>query len=60
MNRPAVLLGSPKPPAAAAVVARFGPILGKRFAAANRPLLEQAHLACTGLKRSAAGIRGHG
>lgn len=42
------------------MVARFGPILGKRFATANRPLLEQAHLACTGLRRNATSIRGHG
>lgn len=61
MTRPAtVLLGSPKRPAAGAVVARFGPILGQRFARNNRPLLEQAYLAHRGLKRWATTIRGRG
>jgi len=61
VTRPAsVLVGSPARPAAGAVVARFGPILGQRFARANRPLLEQAWLAHRGLKRWATTIRGRG
>ena len=55
-----VLVGSPKRPSAAAVTAKFGPILGKRFASANLPLLGQAHAAYTGLRRWVATIRGRG
>lgn len=57
---PSVLMRTPKRPGPGAVVSRFGPILGKRFATANRPLLEQAHIAYTGLRRWAATIRGRG
>jgi nanoRNase/pAp phosphatase (c-di-AMP/oligoRNAs hydrolase) len=42
------------------VVARFEPVLGKRFARANLPLLEQAHSAYSGLKRHAKSIHGRG
>jgi nanoRNase/pAp phosphatase (c-di-AMP/oligoRNAs hydrolase) len=55
-----VLLASPRRPSASAVVAKFGPVLGKRFARANLPLLEQAHSAHAGLRRWAATIRGRG
>lgn len=55
-----VLLASPRRPSANAVVAKFGAVLGKRFARANLPLLEQAHSAHTGLRRWAATIRGRG
>ena len=55
-----VLLASPRRPSASAVVAKFGPVLGKRFARANLPLLEQAHGAHAGLRRWAATIRGRG
>ena len=55
-----VLLAPPRRPSASAVVTKFGPILGKRFARANLPLLEQAHSAYSGLRRWAATIRGRG
>ena len=55
-----VLVGSPKRPSAAAVTAKFGPVLGKRFASANLPLLAQAHSAYAGLRRWATTIRGRG
>jgi nanoRNase/pAp phosphatase (c-di-AMP/oligoRNAs hydrolase) len=55
-----VLLAPKRRPAAATVVAKFGPVLGKRFARANLPLLEQAHSAYSGLRRAAAAIRGRG
>jgi nanoRNase/pAp phosphatase (c-di-AMP/oligoRNAs hydrolase) len=42
------------------VVTKFGSVLGKRFARANLPLLEQAHGAYAGLRRWAATIRGRG
>ena len=61
MNRStAVLLASPRRPSASAVASKFGPVLGKRFARANLPLLEHAHSAYTGLRRWAATIRGRG
>jgi nanoRNase/pAp phosphatase (c-di-AMP/oligoRNAs hydrolase) len=61
VSRPgSVLVGSARRPGPAAVVAKFGPLLGKKFAAANLPLLEPAHAAYSGLKRSAAAIRGRG
>ncbi|HUG52209.1 MAG TPA: hypothetical protein VMR21_01350 [Vicinamibacteria bacterium] len=55
-----VLLAPPRVPGANAVVARFGPALGKRFARANLPLLERAHSAYSGLRRAEASIRGRG
>ena len=42
------------------MTAKFGPILGKRFASANLPLLGQAHAAYSGLRRWATTIRGRG
>jgi nanoRNase/pAp phosphatase (c-di-AMP/oligoRNAs hydrolase) len=61
VSRPApVLVAPPRPAGANAVVARFGPVLGKRFARANLPLLEHAHSAYSGLRRAAASVRGRG
>jgi nanoRNase/pAp phosphatase (c-di-AMP/oligoRNAs hydrolase) len=57
---PSVRVGSPRRPTASAVVGRFEPVLGKRFARANLPLLEQAHSAYSGLKRHAKSIHGRG
>lgn len=54
------ILHRPPLPTEAAIVDRFGDILGKRFARDNLPLLGQAHAAHAGLKKSAAAIRGHG
>ena len=55
-----VLLKGPRESDAAAVVSRFGPVVGKRFTRDNLPLLSLAHAAYTGLRRSSAAIRGHG
>jgi nanoRNase/pAp phosphatase (c-di-AMP/oligoRNAs hydrolase) len=54
LQRPARVPGS------AAVLSRFGPILGKRFTRNNLPVLSQVHMAYSGLKRSATAIRGRG
>src|SRR6266852_3069502 len=43
-----------------AVISRFRPILGKRRAQENLPILTSAHSAYVGLRRSAAAIRGRG
>jgi nanoRNase/pAp phosphatase (c-di-AMP/oligoRNAs hydrolase) len=43
-----------------AVISRFWPILGKRRAQENLPILTSAHSAYAGLRRSAAAIRGRG
>jgi nanoRNase/pAp phosphatase (c-di-AMP/oligoRNAs hydrolase) len=56
----AVLLAPPRRPGPSAVVTRFGRVLGKRFARANLPLLEQAYSAHSGLRRWATTIRGRG
>ncbi len=42
------------------VISRFRPILGKRRAEENLPILTPAHSAYVGLRRSAAAIRGRG
>jgi nanoRNase/pAp phosphatase (c-di-AMP/oligoRNAs hydrolase) len=47
-------------PGRAAVVARFGAPLGKRFTRNNLELLSQVQSAYTGLRRSAKAIRGRG
>ena len=47
-------------PSASVVVARFGPILGKRRAREILPILNQAYNAYMSLKRSAKAIRGRG
>ncbi len=59
-HEPSPLVKPSKRPGAQAVVARFAPILGKRFAGANLPLLEQAYAAQGGLRRWATTIRGRG
>src|SRR6266852_532002 len=43
-----------------AVISRFRPILGKRRAQENLPILTSAQSAYVGLRRSAAAIRGRG
>jgi nanoRNase/pAp phosphatase (c-di-AMP/oligoRNAs hydrolase) len=58
-GEPKVLSRAPEP-TEAAVVGRFGEILGKRFSRDNLALLGQAYAAHAGLKKSAAAIRGHG
>jgi len=55
-----VTVRSRRSPGAAAVVSRFGPILGKRFASANLPVLALALGAFTGLRRFGTSIRGRG
>jgi len=57
---PPVKVRSRKTAGQSAIVTRFGPILGKRFAQANLAILGQAHSAVAGLKRSADSIRGRG
>jgi nanoRNase/pAp phosphatase (c-di-AMP/oligoRNAs hydrolase) len=47
-------------PSRLAVVTRFGPILGKRFARENLPLLSEAHSAFSALRKTVKGIRGRG
>jgi nanoRNase/pAp phosphatase (c-di-AMP/oligoRNAs hydrolase) len=47
-------------PSPSVVVARFGPILGKRRAREILPILSQAYSAYMSLKRSATAIRGRG
>jgi nanoRNase/pAp phosphatase (c-di-AMP/oligoRNAs hydrolase) len=42
------------------LLARFGPLLGKRFTRDNLPILGLAHSAYLGLRRSAKAIRGRG
>ncbi|MCU0241987.1 MAG: hypothetical protein MUF51_06145 [Vicinamibacteria bacterium] len=56
------MLHHPRLPGLAAIVSRFTPVLGKRFARdpINGPLLAKAHAACTGLHRAAKSIRGRG
>jgi nanoRNase/pAp phosphatase (c-di-AMP/oligoRNAs hydrolase) len=56
----AVLLAPPRRPSPSAVVTKFGRVLGKRFARANLPLLEQAYSAQAGRRRWATTIRGRG
>jgi nanoRNase/pAp phosphatase (c-di-AMP/oligoRNAs hydrolase) len=58
--KPSPILRKPEVPSDAAIVARFGEILGKRFSRQNLPLLGQAHSAHAGLRKAAAAIRGHG
>jgi nanoRNase/pAp phosphatase (c-di-AMP/oligoRNAs hydrolase) len=58
-GEPAILERPPEPNEAA-VLARFGDILGKRFSRDNLPLLGHAHAAYAGLKKAAPAIRGHG
>ncbi len=55
-----VLLKAPPELGEAAVAATFGPVVGKRFTRDNMALLALAHAAYTGLRRSAAAIRGQG
>jgi nanoRNase/pAp phosphatase (c-di-AMP/oligoRNAs hydrolase) len=43
-----------------AIMAKFGPMLGPRFARANVDLLGQVYAAYAGLKEAARTIRGHG
>jgi nanoRNase/pAp phosphatase (c-di-AMP/oligoRNAs hydrolase) len=57
---PPVKVRSRKTAGESAIVTRFGPILGKRFAQANLAILGQAHSAVAGLKRGATSIRGRG
>ena len=56
----AVLQRPARVPGTAAVLSRFGPILGKRFTRNNLPVLAQVHMAVSGLKRAEAAIRGRG
>jgi nanoRNase/pAp phosphatase (c-di-AMP/oligoRNAs hydrolase) len=58
--RNAPILLQPKPATRPAVVARFGPLLGPRFARANVEVLGQAYAAYSGLRKAAAVIRGRG
>jgi len=61
MSRNGPVLQRPKrEPSEAAVVFRFGPLLGKRFTRSNLALLSPAHSAFMALRRSAASIRGRG
>jgi nanoRNase/pAp phosphatase (c-di-AMP/oligoRNAs hydrolase) len=59
-HRPSVLQRPARVPGSSAVLSRFGGILGKRFTRNNLPVLSQVHMAYTGLRRSAAAIRGRG
>ena len=54
------ILHRPPVPTEAAIVDRFGEILGKRFTRENLPLLGQALAAHAGLRKAATAIRGHG
>jgi nanoRNase/pAp phosphatase (c-di-AMP/oligoRNAs hydrolase) len=56
----ALILRRPEVPTEAAIVTRFGEILGKRFSRENLPLLGQAASAYAALRKAAADIRGHG
>ena len=58
-GEPRVLQRAPEP-TEAAVVSRFGEILGKRFSRDNMALLGQAYAAHAGLKKAASDIRGQG
>lgn len=58
--KPTLILRRPEVPTEAAIVTRFGEILGKRFSRENLPLLGQAASAYAGLRKAAADIRGHG
>lgn len=61
MNRNGTVLQRPsRIPGQQAIVSRFGRSLGKRFTRHNLGLLGQVHAAYTGLRRSAAAIRGRG
>jgi nanoRNase/pAp phosphatase (c-di-AMP/oligoRNAs hydrolase) len=60
MNRNGAVLQHGRLPSRLAVVSRFGPIVGKRFARENLPLLTEAHRAFTGLRKAARTIRGRG
>lgn len=50
----------PRLPSPQVVVARFGPLLGKRFTRDNIEVVGLAHAAYQGLRRSASAIRGRG
>jgi nanoRNase/pAp phosphatase (c-di-AMP/oligoRNAs hydrolase) len=54
------ILQRPAAPTEAAIVDRFGDILGKRFTRDNLALLGQAYAAHAGLRKAASLIRGHG
>jgi nanoRNase/pAp phosphatase (c-di-AMP/oligoRNAs hydrolase) len=54
------ILQRPPEPNEAAILARFGDILGKRFSRDNLALLAHAQAAYAGLKKAAPAIRGHG
>src|SRR5262245_55933204 len=58
-SRNGTILQKPTLPGPLAIVSRFGPILGARFARANCDILRQAHAAYTGLRKAKA-IRGRG
>jgi nanoRNase/pAp phosphatase (c-di-AMP/oligoRNAs hydrolase) len=60
MNRNGSVLRHVRLPSRLAVVSRFGPIVGKRFARENLALLAEAHSAFTGLRKAAPAIRGRG
>ncbi len=60
MKQTASVLQKAEVPNEAAIVERFGDILGKRFARDNQVLLGQAGSAYAGLRKSAAAIRGQG
>jgi len=60
MNNKLAVLQKAEIPNEAAIVERFGDILGKRFARDNQGLLGQAGSAYAALKKSAAAIRGQG
>jgi nanoRNase/pAp phosphatase (c-di-AMP/oligoRNAs hydrolase) len=59
-RRRAVFQRPTRKPSAHAVLNRFARILGKRFSTKNLDLLAEAHLACSGLQRNHAAIRGRG
>ncbi|HEY3121801.1 MAG TPA: hypothetical protein VGL15_14340 [Vicinamibacteria bacterium] len=58
--RNGVLIRPLRLPGSAAVLARFGPVLGRRFTRKNFAILSHVHAAYSGLKRSAKAIRGRG
>src|SRR5262245_15998335 len=57
---PPILKRPKRLPRLAAVLARFGQPLGKRFTRHNLVLLAQVHAAFAALRRSATAIRGRG
>jgi nanoRNase/pAp phosphatase (c-di-AMP/oligoRNAs hydrolase) len=60
VSRNGSILVHPPRPSPLAVVSRFGPILGRRFARDNLAILQSAHAAYMGLRKAAKAIRGRG